>query len=200
MNRKFFALIFALLVFCTSCFASVDLEFPIDCNLALSEIPFTQNQSYSQFYPYAAFGPVRCQYIFDSVNFDLPKNWTFGAGGSVFFLPFQTFLATCSATYSLCAFSNGSFLTLSNILELGLFMLVSDYYQVEGPDAGNTVTKANFSLSVLYSLNLNYHFYDKNSHPYISAGFYCGGAGLYSSLMIVYGIDFGLGFRFGKRD
>lgn len=186
--KKLFLILIGFITLFVPCFAAVDVEFPINGNLAISEIFLDGHESYSHMFMYLTFGPARAQYIFEE---NVPERWTFGVGGSFFFWPFMNFSATGSASFLLAEFSNGSRLELSNMLEIGLFMFFSHYYNVETENGGYSIMLPTFGPSLTYNLSLIYRM----KGFYCGGGFYCAGTGFDASVFIVYGADVILGWR-----
>ncbi|MCR5698985.1 MAG: hypothetical protein K6G52_05000 [Treponemataceae bacterium] len=186
--KKFILILLVCFSLFVPCFAAVDIDLPVNGNLAISEISFDGHESYSHMFMYLTFGPIRAQYVFEE---NVPEKWTFGVGGSFFFWPFFNLSATGSANYTLCTFENGSTLELSNMLEIGLFMYLSHYYNVETENGGYSIMLPTFGPSLSYNINLIYRM----KGFYCGGGFYCAGTGFDSSMFIVYGADVVLGWR-----
>ena len=189
MNRKIIFILILLLNFVSAlCFADIDIEIPIDIVLAKSEFPLDNHKSYSMFFPYFSAGPLRCSYIFESPE---DSKWTFGVGGSLIILPFQTLSAFGSASYRLCSFENGGVLELTNMLDLGIFCKFYSYFDVT---EGKRAIKPYISPAIGYTLNLYYRNLKKMGF-YVGTGLFCGTASIYDSIMVLYGVDVAFGFR-----
>ncbi len=188
MKKIYFLAFFLALQ--TFCFASVDVELPLDMSLFKTEIPFDAHQSYGEFFPYFSAGPVRALYVFD--DFPQNSNWNFALGGGVFVWPFQVLAASARAEYKIFTFENQSFFTVSGTLDAGALFLFTGYYDVEN---GKTVNKLYASPAVGTSLELRYHF-PGEKHFYTGGGFFVGGSNVSNSLFVLYGITALAGFRF----
>ncbi|MCR4790583.1 MAG: hypothetical protein K5839_05835 [Treponemataceae bacterium] len=175
------------------CFASVDIEIPIDINLGLSEIPSDGHESYSTFYPYFTMGPVRASYIFD--DFTGKSDWTFGCGAGFFPWPFQACTLTASAFYTVCRFSNGGYLDLAGLIDFGLLWLISGYYDVT---SGKTINQAYFGPAGACSLNVYYRHPEKMAF-YCGAGFNISCGGMDNSAFFLYTLNLSMGWRISTK-
>lgn len=191
MNFKKFIFLFSICLGTNSLYAiTMDFELPLKIVAAKTEIESDYNYGSTKFLdmPIPIFGPVRVQYIFDNKN-EIP--WTFGAGFSSYFYPFQTIAISGSVSYRLLSFQNDASLEIKNSFDAGLFCLVSSYFDVA---KSKTVVRPNFSLAAEYSLTLEYR--KNNSMPFyfgLGPGIACAYAK--GSFFVYYGINLNFGFR-----
>lgn len=191
MKKKILlALIFV--VASSLCFASVDIELPLDCILATTDGEISTSNSSSNFFPYLPLGHFRANYVFDDFT---QNSWDFALGASCVLWPLQVYAVSASAFYTLCNLNDGATFELVNILDVGILCFPYGYYDV---DEGKNVSQIYCGPAFGYCLN----FYYRNPNL---KGFYFGFgpdfsfAALNGEFFILYSVNFTLGWRIPTR-